>query len=363
MAHRRRSWSSGLLAVAALLLLLLPALLLAPLQGWAGSATPTKAAPALSADPLTISVGMHVRNIYGLSLQDQTFKAEGWYWLKVPPAVSELMERRQVDPLEIVEFVNQVDHWDGLIEQVDKTEPPLPDGSRLLAFRFAAAFYVSEIDLHRSPFELIRLPLVLEISPESLADPDRRVRLLPEAGSRGLLGDFSSLYGYRLRKVGLRGSDHRYPTSFGMPRDSLYSRVELMIEYQPQPWAMFTQWILPLLLVMSLVLLAPSLEGTLGDARLAIPPTALLTLVFLQQTYKAELPPTDYLTFLDLLYTYGYAVSVALFVLFLWASNQMVAAGDGQRERVMRRINRVDLRCQIGASIGFLLVVLFAWFR
>lgn len=35
-------------------------------------------AAAAPFDPLTISVGMHVRNIYGLSLADQTFKAEGW---------------------------------------------------------------------------------------------------------------------------------------------------------------------------------------------------------------------------------------------------------------------------------------------
>lgn len=358
MASQRAAWVQRLRAAALLALvplLLLPALLCAPLSAPAHAAA--------RADPLTVSVGMHVRNIYGLSLQDQTFKAEGWYWLKVPPAVSELMERRQVDPLAMVEFVNQVDNWDGLIEKVDAAEPPLSDGSRLLMFRFAAAFYVSEINLHRSPFELIRLPLILEISPDALADPVGRVRLVPEADAQGLMGDFSTLYGYRLRKVSLRSSDHRYPTRFGTPRDSLYSRVELLIEYQPQPWAMFTQWILPLLLVLSLVLLAPSLESTLGDTRLAIPPTALLTLVFLQQTYKAELPPTDYLTFLDILYTYGYGVSVGLFVLFLWASNQVEAAGDGQRERVMRRINRVDLRCQIGALVGFLLVAVFAWFR
>lgn len=203
---------------------------------------------------------------------------------------------------------------------------------------------MSDIDLHRSPFEVIRLPLILEISPDSLADPAGRVRLVPEASSRGLLGDLSSLYAYRLRKVSLRGFDHRYSTNSGTPRKSIYSRVELLIEYRPQPWAMLTQWILPLLLVMCLVLLAPNLEGTLGDARLAI-------------------PPTDYLTSLDLLYTYGYAVSVGLFVLFLWASNQMEAAGEGQRQRVMRRINRVDLRCQIGALAGFVLVALFAWFR
>jgi hypothetical protein len=361
MARQRPAWHQSFRWEVVLVLVLLAALLFAPLQGLARAEPP--GVTELSADPLAVGVGLHVRNLYGLSLEEQTFKAEGWYWLKVPQAVEELMERRGIQPLDLVEFVNQVDNWDGLIKEDDVSEPRLSDGSRLLSFRFSATFYVNEINLHRSPFEEVRLPLILEISPDALADPAGRVRLLPEAGKRGLLGDYSSLYGYRLRRVALRSSDHRYPTRFGSEQDSLYSRLELLIDYQPQPWAMFTQWILPLLLVMCLVLLAPSLEGTLGDARLAIPPTALLTLVFLQQTYKAALPPTDYLTFLDLLYTYGYAVSVGLFVLFLWASNQMEAAPEQQRERVMRRINRVDLRCQIGAVIGFLLVALFAWFR
>jgi hypothetical protein len=52
---------------------------------------------------------------------------------------------------------------------------------------------------------------------------------------------------------------------------------------------------------------------------------------------------------------------VGLFVLFLWGSNQLEAAPEGQRGRVMRRINQVDLRCQIGAVIGLGLVALFAW--
>jgi len=232
-------------------------------------------------------LGLHVRNIYGLSLHEQTFKADGWYWLKVPPAVLELMERRGIKPVDLVEFVNQVDNWDGLIEQLEEEPSPLGDGSRLFSFRFAASFYVNEIDQRRSPFESIRLPLIFETDPDALAEPASRVHLLPEPGSRGLLGDYSSIYGYRLRGVRVRAADHVYPTAFGKDSDQTYSRVELWVEYSPDPWAMFTQWILPLLLVMCLVLLAPSLEGTLGDARLAIPPTALLTLVFMQQAYKA----------------------------------------------------------------------------
>ena len=369
MEQARRSWRLGRCALGRLLLSLVLSLCLlgfAPaVQAFpmARAESAAAAAPATPDDPLTVRVGLHVRNIYGLSLHEQTFKADGWYWLKVPPAVLELMERRGISPKGMVEFVNQVDNWDGLIELLDEEQPPLQDGSRLFSFRFAANFYVNEIDQRRSPFESIRLPLILETDADSFADPASRVRLLPESGSRGLLGDYSSIYGYQLRGVRVRAADHAYPTAFGKDSDQTYSRVEIWVEYSPDPWAMFTQWILPLLLVMCLVLLAPTLEGTLGDARLAIPPTALLTLVFMQQSYKAEMPPTSYLTFLDQLFIYGYVVSVGLFVLFLWGSNQMEAASEDQRERVMRRINRVDVRSQIAALIGFVLVALIAWYR
>ena len=64
---------------------------------------------------------------------------------------------------------------------------PARRGSRLFSFRFAAAFYVPEIDQRRSPCELIRVPLILEISPEALADPATRVRLQPESARGRLL--------------------------------------------------------------------------------------------------------------------------------------------------------------------------------
>ena len=372
MERPRRSWRLHRSVVGRLLLSLLLSLCLmgaaaaalaAPAARAASAAAVEAAAQVTPDDPLAVRVGLHVRNIYGLSLHEQTFKADGWYWLKVPPAVLALMERRGIRPAEMVEFVNQVDNWDALIELLDEEQPPLEDGSRLFSFRFAASFYVNEIDQRRSPFESVRLPLILETDADAFAEPATRVRLLPEAKGRGLLGDYSSIYGYQLRGVRFRAADHVYPTAFGKDADQTYSRVEMWVEYSPDPWAMFTQWILPLLLVMCLVLLAPSLEGTLGDSRLAIPPTALLTLVFMQQSYKAEMPPTSYLTFLDQLYIYGYVVSVGLFVLFLWGSNQMEAASEEQRERVKRRINRVDLRSQVAALVGFVVVALIAWHR
>ncbi|MFM7236347.1 MAG: hypothetical protein ACKOYK_06195 [Cyanobium sp.] len=112
----------------------------------------------------------------------------------------------------------------------------------------------------------------------------------------------------------------------------------LSVVYGSDLLAGFTKWLLPLLIVMIIVLLAPSLESSLGDIRLAIPSTAL--------------PATPYPTFLDRLYGYCYLVAVGLFVLFVWSSNQFEATPEDQQDRLRARINRIDGCCQWGTLIG-----------
>jgi hypothetical protein len=119
--------------------------------------------------------------------------------------------------------------------------------------------------------------------------------------------------------------------------------------------------VLPLLIVLAIVFAAPTLEGRLGDVRLAIPTTALLTLIFLQQAYKASLPALSYLTFLDWLYAYAYLVTIALFFLFLWGSNACANAPEDQLASVVASINRIDLRFQALALIGLVVVGLLVW--
>jgi hypothetical protein len=125
--------------------------------------------------------------------------------------------------------------------------------------------------------------------------------------------------------------------------------------------AAFTKWVLPLMIVMIIVLLAPSLEGSLGEVRLAIPSTAILSLVFLQQTYRSELPATPYPTFLDQLYAYSYVVAVGLFVLFVWSSNLFESTPPDQQGHVRQRINRIDALCQRGACVGLGIWAVLAW--
>ena len=119
---------------------------------------------------------------------------------------------------------------------------------------------------------------------------------------------------------------------------------------------------MPLLVVIGIVIASPSLPGSLGDVRLAIPTTALLTLIFLQQSYRADLPALSYTTFLDMLYIYAYLVSIAFFLLFCWGTVYYNYAGEGNAGEggellAAQHINRVDWKFQLAALISLAVLV------
>ena len=114
------------------------------------------------------------------------------------------------------------------------------------------------------------------------------------------------------------------------------------------------------------VFVAPSVSGRLSEMRIAVPSAALLTLVVMQQSYEATIPPLSYLTFLDLIYLWCYAVTVGLFILFIWSSNQLATVNSEAPDAAERtaaitaRIDRNDRRFQIGSLIATVIFVLLA---
>ncbi len=352
--------------LAAILLLLLPAVISFG-HGVAQTRVRDRATPV---DPqvelartrgLPVEVGAFIENLHDLSLRERTFIAEGYYWLQWPVAVQQAMDEAKMEPLELVELTNQVSGWDALIQPETAAPVRLPDGGYYQLFRFSANFYIPHVDLRRSPFERIALPIILEVRPDLFARQNKNIVLLPshEKGNSSI-GAYASINGYDVDSVRLVSLSHSYGTNWGRDQGDLYySQLALEVVMKGDIFSSFVTWVLPLLIVMSIVLLAPSLGGELGDIRLAIPSTALLTLIFLQQSYKSELPLLNYLTFLDTLYAYSYLVSLVLFVLFVWGTN--VYAKNDDKPASLLVINRVDRIFQIAALSGFCLVVIIAW--
>jgi hypothetical protein len=316
-----------------------------------------------NAKGIGVEVGTFIENFHSLSLRQRIFNAEGFYWLEWPRELQDLMVAQGITPLQLVEITNLVNASSAQIEP-DTVAPIQKPGDRFYQlFRYSASLYVPVVDLRRSPFEKLVLPVVLEVSPDEFSRQASNVVLVPDSNpNNGMIGRDAYINGYDIEEIRSVSSRHSYGTNWGMNQGDLdFSRLSTELVMKGDPFSSFVTWVLPLLIVMLIVLAAPLLDGELGEIRLAIPSTALLTLIFLQQTYKAELPLLSYLTFLDFLYAYSYIVSLVLFVLFLWGSNVYAGSPDQQKGEALKMINRVDRVFQLSAVTGFFVIAAVAW--
>ncbi len=308
-----------------------------------------------------VGVGLHVRNMYDLSLVDQSFLAEGWYWYEWGQDVQSLLERMKIDPDDLLELSNEIELGQYSSQQVSPTAETLARSGRFgRAIRFSGKFYLDDVPQRYAPFDAQNLTIGLEVKPEALALEPNRIRLEPLHKPSSLVGESADITGYELQSVGWKRSLVVYPDEFisGMK----FSRLSAIFRYGKNYWSVFLKWIFPVLVVMAIVIVSPSIEGVLGDLRLAIPPSALLTLVVMQDSYKNSFPPSPYLTYLDELYVYSYIVCLAIFLLFLAGTNLIARAPEDRRERVVERVNRIDLVVQLSMVFGFIFVGVVGWF-
>jgi len=351
----KRSWVAGLIGLVVVALFSITTL------GSPDATNPQLKPPPTVPAARQIEVGMHIKNIYNLSLKDKTFSADGWFWLKWPESIQQRIESDQIPITELVELVNQVEGYDAQLEP-DSNEPQRLKGGRYLQlFRFSSKFYDDQQNLRPFPFETLELPINLEVRPSQFSMGAQGVVLVPKLRAGELQGDSVTLNGYSIQRATSTSTIHAYTTTFGeegVANAGDYSMATFEIRYRTNGWAAFYRFVLPWLAVMVMLLLAPNLEGNLNDLRLAIPSTALLTLVFLQEGTHADLPPLDYLTFLDKLYLFGYVVATAEFWLFVWGTNLISRAPEAEHVQVMQRINRVDLIYQLTTIAGGLTILL-----
>ena len=312
-----------------------------------------------------IDTGMHIENIYQLNLKDKTFWAEGWYWIKWRPEIQNIIAAEKIPLNQVLEFTNEIEATNMVIDP-DSTEPVrLDDGRLYQLFRFSGHFYVNDLNLAGFPFYDMNLPITMETRPDSLscyAGGPPCASLVPDKDvSNTLIGQFADINGYNMVGSLVKPFLHHYNTTFGIGNASAFSSIDYGIVYKTNFLSAFWQYILPLIVVIGVVIASPSLPGSLGDVRLAIPTTALLTLIFLQQSYRADLPALSYATYLDLLYIYAYLVAISFFLLFCWGSNYYNKASEGGELLAEQHIDRVDWRFQLAALISLALLAPLAY--
>ena len=317
-------------------------------------------ASTLGSNALRMDAGIHVENIYDLSLRSKTFSADGRIWLEWDEDIQRILMNQNVQPVQLLDFVNQVEDWNGKLV-ADVAYPIKRDGKWRQTFRFSQRFYLHSLDLRRYPFNKLALPITLQVTPAYSSLDGRDLYLLPIQNERGIIGEYASLEGYQLISADVFSRIRTYRTDYGLLRLVKVSQLEEVLHFSHTFWPAFVSNVLPLAIILLIVLISPYLEGSLGDVRIAIPSTALLTMVFLQQGYRAELPPSPYLTYLDRLYAVSYLICVLLFILFAWSSNVYERTPPDQREALVRRLDVYDQRFQVAALAMLAVVSLEAW--
>ena len=308
-----------------------------------------------------IYAGIHLDKIYELNLNSRTFTADGEIWLEWLPEVEALLQKHGDEPADLIALANRIETWDSTFEPSTDAPRELSGGRRQQLYHFSSRFYDDEVDFRRDPFDMLRLPVIVELKPLWTSQKYANLRLLPEPGDDNLVGELGTLSGYQLESASFTPYLRRTSNRRGTWYRPHMSQVRLEVVYQSNLWPGIVNWVIPLMIINSIVLMAPSVEGTLSDVRLAIPSTALLTLIFLQQSYHSSLPKLPYTTFLDDLFTASYLIAMALFGLFTWGYNAYTAAPHDQKLNTMRRINRADMRFQIISASALVLTALVSW--
>ena len=294
-----------------------------------------------------VQVGIYATSTYDLDLSIPSYSSNGYVWMRWGEELQDYLDERNQTIETGITLVN------GLLSDADPVLTPMSstpvhndDGSYYQLFSYIGRFYIDKANFRHFPFVTVSLPLVLEMEDVNGALDYPHFRFEPDIQNSGM-GLFAEIIGWLNRGWSIAEYRHNYATNFGLGGSADdYSLVIFDISFGTSSWSAFWRLMLPLLVVMAMVLLVFKVRADEQDARAGIPVTVLLTLVFLQQTYREELPDLPYLTFLDQVYVIAYVVTLLAFILVIFIGRrygELEAMPDGDaKDRKQRRLEQLD---------------------
>jgi hypothetical protein len=304
-----------------------------------------------------VEVGVYSTSNYELDLRVPSYSSSGYVWLRWEEPMQRYIEEHGGDISRLFIVLNTLlSDKDSSLSPVGKEPVRLADGSYYQLFTYIGRYYIDKASFRHYPFMTISLPLVIEANDVDGELAYRDLRLIPEIQNSGM-GLYARIIGWLNTGWSIAEYRHHYATNFGLGgEENDYSQILFEISYGTSSWSSFWRLLLPLAVLMAMVLLVFKMRPDEQDARASIPVTVLLTLVFLQQAYRSQLPDLPFLTFLDQVYVVAYVVTLAAFVLVIWigrryATMESMEESDA-KEALLRHLHRLD-------DIWPLVVVLF----
>lgn len=293
-----------------------------------------------------VQMGVYAISTYDLDLRIPSYSANGYVWMHWEEPLQRELEVKQLGMADHFSLLN------GLLSDAEPVLTPVGepqrqnDGSYYQLFTYLGRFYIDRASFRHYPFMSVSLPLVIEVDDGDGALDYSQLRLLPDVRNSGM-GLYARIIGWLNGGWSIAEYRHHYATNFGLGSgENDYSQIVFEISFGTSAWSAMWRLMLPLAVLMAMVLLVFKVRADEQDARASIPVTVLLTLVFLQQGYRAELPNLPFLTFIDQVYVVAYVVTLMAFVLVIWIGRRygdMEALPEGpERAAMLKKLTRLD---------------------
>lgn len=300
---------------------------------------------AINPNATVVTVGIYGINAYEIDTSSNTFYFKGYMWFRW---------QGDVDPISTLEFANSVEEWGLMVTNLTEEPQVLSSGENLQAMRVQGRFF--------QPFDLSNYPLdkqELNIYIEDSVNDESIIVYQADNSASGYDASFK-VPGWNLESLSSNVLVHTYNSNFGDPaaESSGYSALKFSLNIERVQNLFWWKLMLPLLLVLITNWLALLLSPRFAEIRTAMPATALLTTVFLQQSSLDAIPQVSSLVLMDYIYVLAYTMIVVTFAQIVW-DNHRVKSEDESLFQKIQKLDRLSIAVQmIVFAAGLTLLVL-----
>lgn len=256
-------------------------------------------AAVAQAQPQRVTVGVHLRNVEAVSLEQNAYSLSFVMWLRW---------KGELDPTKTFRFVNLLEAW--ALTSTPVYDEPLveADGSRYQRFVVEGRFF-HKFDL--GPYPLDWQKLLLEV--EDVKHDERALVYVPDTAGSGVV-DPLKVPGWAAVERILEVVPHVYAGGLGQADAKPFSRFRFGVKLQRPLRLMLFTMAPPVLLVLLCCFAVFFLRPLHVEARVGTVITALLTVVFLQLAFTDDLPYLGNSVLLDQLFNLSYVLMTAVLI-------------------------------------------------
>ena len=268
-------------------------------------------------------IGLYVDSIYNLDLANLSFNARGWLWYKWDklPLIDGKMDSKE--NIGVFDFNLQEESSSSQIKSI--SNPYFEDGKYWSETSFDAKFAANKINLKNFPFDKQKLQIIVT------SNVNETDELVFDPIQFRLPSNAFNILDYKLDGITIEDTVRIYSSNFFDAsvvnwQDRISSGGHSQSEASTQSQSIFSvyisrnaltsliKYVAPLLIVCFLGSLVSFLSPESSATKLSAPPAAILSLIFLQNTYMADIPRTSYLTCMDLLFMLSFLVCFLAFI-------------------------------------------------